>query len=55
MQHYSKQWNLEHTKMERGLFEGSIFAIHTPRIQLASATYSQSFMSKGDFPDGCME
>ena len=54
MQHYSKQWNLEHTKMEKGLFEGNISAVHTPRIQLGSAYYSQSFMSKGDFPDGCI-
>jgi len=54
MQHYSKQWNLEHTKMEKGLFEGNIFAVHTPRIQLAKAQYSQGFMSKGDFPDGCI-
>ena len=54
MQYYSKQWNLEHTKMAKGLFEGNISAVHTPRIQLGSAYYSQSFMSKGDFPDGCM-
>ena len=54
MQHYSKMWNLEHKKMEKGHFEGSIFATHTPRIQFASACYSQGFMSKGDFPDGCV-
>ena len=54
MRHYAKQWNLEHTKMEKGLFEGSISAVHTPRIQLGSAYYSHSFMSKGDFPDGCI-
>ena len=54
MQHYAKQWSLEHTKMGKGLFEGNISAVHTPRIQLGSAYYSQSFMSKGDFPDGCM-
>ena len=54
MQYYSKQWNLEHTKMEKGLFKGNISAVHTPRIQLSSVYYSQSFMSKGDFPDGCI-
>ena len=54
MQHYAKQWNLEHTKMGKGLFAGSTFAVHTPRIQLAEARYSQGFMSQGDFPDGCI-
>jgi len=54
MQYYAKQWNLEHTKMEKGLFEGSTFAVHTPRIQLAKVYYSQGFMSKGGFPDGCI-
>ena len=54
MQYYAQQWNLEHTKMEKGLFEGSTFASHTPRIQLAKAYYSQGFMCKGGFPEGCM-
>ncbi len=54
MQHYSKQWNLEHSKMEKGSFIGNIKAVHTPRIQLASAYYSKSFMSRGDFPKGCI-
>lgn len=54
MQYYSKQWNLEHSKMEKGSFVGNLYAVHTPRIQFSSAYYSQSFMSKGDFPDGCI-
>lgn len=54
MQFYSKMWNLEHTKMEKGHFKGSISVIHTPRIQLATAYYSQRMMSKGGFPDGCV-
>ena len=54
MQYYSKQWNMEHTIMEKGLFKGSINVVQTPRIQLASAYYSQSIMTKGDFPDGCI-
>ncbi len=54
MQHYSKMWNLEHTKMKKGHFEGSISAIHTPRMQFGSTYYSQGFMSRGDFPDGCI-
>jgi len=54
MQEYSKLWSLEHTKMGKGHFEGSINMIHTPRLQFATAYYSQSFMSKGDFPEGCI-
>jgi AraC family transcriptional regulator, ethanolamine operon transcriptional activator len=53
MQYNAKQWNLEHTKMGKGLFEGNISAVHTPRIQLSSSYFSQSFMTQGDFPDGC--
>lgn len=54
MEYYAKQWNLEHTKLEKGLFEGSTFAGHTPHIQLAKVYYSQAFLSKGDFPNGCV-
>ena len=54
MQYYSKQWNMEHTIMKKGLFKGSISVVHTPRIQLATAYYSQGIMTKGDFPDGCI-
>ena len=54
MQYYSKQWNLEHTQMEKGLFEASLKAVHTPRIQLARSHYSQGVMSRGEFPKGCI-
>lgn len=54
MQHYAKMWNLEHTKMSKGTFQGSLSVIHTPRMQFATAHYSQRFMSRGDFPDGCI-
>ena len=54
MQYYSKQWSMEHIIMEKGLFKGSIYAVHTPRIQLATAYYSKSIMSQGDFPNGCI-
>lgn len=54
MQYYSRQWSMEHTIMEKGLFKGSISVVHTPRMQLASAYYSQGIMSQGDFPDGCI-
>jgi hypothetical protein len=39
MQFYSRQWSMEHSIMEKGLFKGSISVVHTPRIQLASAFY----------------
>lgn len=54
MQYYAKLWNIEYTKMENGLFEGSLFGVHTPRIQLAQEHFSQSFMTRGGFPDGCV-
>ena len=52
MQHYTKQWDLEHCQMEKGIYSGSIFAVHTPHIQLGSANYSHGFMSRGSFPSG---
>ncbi len=54
MQYYALQWNLEHTKMEKGLFKGSSFSVHTPHIQIAKVDFSQGIMSKGGFPDGCI-
>jgi len=54
MRHYSKMWNLEHTLMGKGHFGGSMFAIHTPRIQLSLAHYSKSLVTQGDFPNGCV-
>ena len=54
MQHYSKKWNLEHTKMEKGMFEARLSAVHTPRIQIGRSHYSQGVMTKGTFPKGCI-
>lgn len=54
MQHYSKKWNLEHTKMEKGFFEARLLGVHTPRIQLGRSYYSHGVMTKGDFPKGCI-
>jgi AraC family ethanolamine operon transcriptional activator len=54
MEYWAKQWTLENTKLEKGLFDGSTFAGHTPRIQLSKVHYSQAYMSKGDFPNGCI-
>jgi len=52
MQHYSKKWNLEHIKMEKGLFEARLSAVHTPRIQIGRSYYSHGVMTKGTFPKG---
>jgi len=54
MQHHSKKWNLEHTKMEKGMFEASLLGAHTPRIQIGRSHYSHGIMTKGDFPKGCI-
>lgn len=54
IQYYANMWNIEYTKMENGTFEGSLFGAHTPRIQLATENFSQSFLSRGGFPDGCV-
>lgn len=52
MSYYSRQWDLENCQMEKGEFSGSLLAVHTPRIQLASAMYSHGFMTKGSIPLG---
>jgi len=54
MKYYSKQWSIEHDIMGKGLFEGSVSAVHTPRIQLGASYYSQGILFKGDIPDGCI-
>jgi AraC-like DNA-binding protein len=52
MQFYSEKWNLEHKQMGKGLFEGKLRAVHTPRIQLALNHSSTGLLSRGDFPKG---
>ena len=54
MQHYAKMWNVEHTQMGKGLFEGSLMGAHTPRIQIGISHFSQAIMAQGSFPDGCI-
>ena len=54
MQYYANLWDIEYTKMENGLFKGSISAVSTTRIQMAQESFSQSFLSRGSFPDGCV-
>jgi AraC-like DNA-binding protein len=54
MQHYAKMWNVDHTLLGEGVFNGSLLGVHTPRIQLGISHYSQGVMSIGDFPGGCV-
>ncbi len=46
MQDYAKMW--------KGVFNGSLLGVHTPRIQIGISHYSQGVMTTGDFPDGCV-
>ncbi len=50
MQHYSKMWDVEHTQLSKGVFEGSLFGVHTPRMQLGTSHFSHAIMTKGNFP-----
>lgn len=51
---YVRQWNLRYTQMQKGLFTGGLFFVHTPRIQISHAKYSLGFMTEGEFPDNCI-
>lgn len=54
MQHYAKMWDVEHTQLGKGVFEGSLFGVHTPRIQMGISHFSHAIMTKGNFPKGCI-
>ena len=52
MEFYARAWSLERIQMQKGLFCGSMIAVHTPRIQLMRAPYSHGVLLQGDFPKG---
>lgn len=52
MEFYARAWNLERVQMQKGLFSGSMFATHTPRMQIMHAPYSHGVLLQGDFPKG---
>jgi hypothetical protein len=54
MQYYAKMWDVEHKQMSKGVFEGSLRGVHTPRIQMAISHYSHTIMTRGSFPEGCI-
>jgi AraC-like DNA-binding protein len=54
MQFYAKMWNVEHKQIGKGVFRGSLFGIHTPRIQLGISHFSRAIMTKGSFPERCI-
>jgi AraC-like DNA-binding protein len=54
MQYYAKMWDVEHTQLGKGVFEGSLFGVHTPRIQMGTSHFSHAIMTQGSFPEGCI-
>ncbi|PHS38729.1 MAG: hypothetical protein COB07_07845 [Sulfurovum sp.] len=54
MQHYAKMWDVEHTQLGKGVFEGSLYGVHTPHIQLGTSHFSEAIMTQGSFPEGCI-
>jgi AraC-like DNA-binding protein len=54
MQHYSTMWDIEHTQFTKGMFEGSLLGVHTPRIQMGVSHFSHAIMTQGSFPAGCI-
>ncbi|PHS37340.1 MAG: hypothetical protein COB07_10885 [Sulfurovum sp.] len=54
MQDYVTMWNIEYKLLRKGVCEGSLWAAHTPRVQLGISHFSQEVMIQGAFPDGCI-
>ena len=52
MEFYARAWNLERVQMQKGLYMGSLTAVHTPNIQLMSTPHSHGLLLQGDFPKG---
>jgi len=52
MEFYAKAWNLERMQMQKGLYVGSLTAVHTPKMQLMSTPHSHGILLQGDFPKG---
>ena len=52
MDFYTRAWNLEYVQMQKGLYMGSVTAVHTPHMQLMRTPHSHGLLLKGDFPKG---
>ncbi len=52
MDFYTRAWNLEYVQMQKGLYVGSVTAVHTPHMQLMRTPHSHGLLLKGDFPKG---
>jgi len=52
MEFYARAWNLKRLQMQKGSFEGSMVASHTPRMQLMYTPHSHGILLQGDFPKG---
>jgi AraC-like DNA-binding protein len=54
MSEYSKQWSIEQSQIQSGVFSGSMYAVHAPRIQIYHSHHSHGIMVRGEFPDNCV-
>lgn len=54
MSEYSKQWGIEQSQIQRGVFLGRMYAVNTPRIQIYHSYHSHGIMVRGEFPDNCI-
>lgn len=52
--HHLQQWDLLAEQMQKGEFSATLYAVHTPHIQLHDTIYSHGFLTRGEFPKGCM-
>ncbi len=52
MDFYTRAWNLEYVQMQKGLYMGSVTAVHTPHMQLMRTPHSHGLLLQGDFPKG---
>ena len=50
MKEYSKEWSIERQQVQKGLYCGSIIAVHTPFIQISFSEGSHGQLILGDFP-----
>lgn len=54
MSEYSKQWGIEQSQIQSGVFSGRMYAVNTPRIQIYYSYHSHGIMVRGDFPKNCV-
>jgi len=45
-------WDLQSYELTKGVFYGSLYAVHTPNLQLAIQSYSKAMAFRGAYPQG---